>query len=152
MPIERLDPSRFWQFAIDHYRRPGVEHACLVLQDQYHGNVNLALLLHWLDTQSLALSTQEISVLLAALSASEPSLQAHRTQRRQLKPSLSKKLYRSLLDEELQLEQEQQQSLIDALSPMALSTTRHPRNLSNYCRLLAFPASLMPSLQAQERL
>jgi len=40
--------SRFWDFSLERYGRPGVEAACLALQDAHDMDVNLVLLAAWL--------------------------------------------------------------------------------------------------------
>jgi uncharacterized protein (TIGR02444 family) len=40
--------AAFWRFSLAIYARPGVASACLVLQDQYRRDVNLALYCSWL--------------------------------------------------------------------------------------------------------
>src|SRR6185312_75896 len=40
--------EEFWQFSLDFYARPGVETACLALQDQHGRDVNIVLYLCWL--------------------------------------------------------------------------------------------------------
>jgi len=40
--------SPFWDFSLEIYGRPGVEAACLALQDEHHLDVNLVLLAAWL--------------------------------------------------------------------------------------------------------
>ena len=38
----------FWKFSLDFYARPGVEAACLALQDQHGRDINIMLYLCWL--------------------------------------------------------------------------------------------------------
>lgn len=48
---QQLPPSaaeEFWRFSLDFYARPGVEAACLTLQDQHGRDVNIVLYLCWL--------------------------------------------------------------------------------------------------------
>lgn len=40
--------EEFWKFSLDFYARPGVEAACLALQDQHGRDVNIMLYLCWL--------------------------------------------------------------------------------------------------------
>ncbi|KDM90579.1 TIGR02444 family protein [Photobacterium galatheae] len=130
----------FWRFCLQHYSSGGVSQACLQLQDEFKGNVNLALLLHWLDTQHYALSATEISQLEQALAATETQLTAYRQLRRTLKPQLDSAGYQQMIDFELMLEQNQQQDLIQCLNHLA----EQPRaalpppanNLGQYCQRL----------------
>lgn len=130
----------FWRFCLQHYSLEGVSQACLQLQDEFQGNVNLALLLHWLDTQQYALSATEIRQLEQALAATETQLTAYRQLRRNLKPQLDSAGYQQMIDFELMLEQNQQQDLIRCLNHQA----QQPRaalpppadNLGQYCQRL----------------
>ncbi|MCF9378299.1 TIGR02444 family protein, partial [Vibrio parahaemolyticus] len=49
----RLTLERLWQFSLQYYSVREVKEACLRLQNSHHGNVNLLLLLKWLDEQQL---------------------------------------------------------------------------------------------------
>jgi uncharacterized protein (TIGR02444 family) len=40
--------EEFWKFSLDFYARPGVEAACLALQDQHGRDINIMLYLCWL--------------------------------------------------------------------------------------------------------
>lgn len=40
--------EEFWKFSLDFYARPGVEAACLALQDEHGRDVNIMLYLCWL--------------------------------------------------------------------------------------------------------
>ncbi|WP_080263733.1 TIGR02444 family protein, partial [Vibrio parahaemolyticus] len=44
-----LTLEHLWQFSLQFYGVREVKEACLSLQNNYHGNVNLLLLLRWLD-------------------------------------------------------------------------------------------------------
>lgn len=144
----------FWEFALTHYARPGVEQACLCLQDSYQGNVNLALLLHWLDTQAQALPADALPALLAALTDTDALLSHFRQLRRELKPGLAPAAYRKLLDFELALEKRQHRDLLAALArscpvphPAANQPNPQPPNLANYARQLGLPDTLLNQLR-----
>ena len=51
-----LTLERLWQFSLQYYSVREVKDACLSLQNNFHGNVNLLLLLKWLDEQQVSLS------------------------------------------------------------------------------------------------
>ncbi|MGF1685352.1 TIGR02444 family protein [Photobacterium japonica] len=142
-----LTAADFWQFSLHHYRQAGVEAACLQFQDQYQGNVNLALLLHWLDTQSFSLPPQELTALLTTLAHSDPSLQRFRAQRRVQKAHLSTSTYQALLAEELQHERQQQTDLIQQCQTLPLRPAIQPHNLLAYCQHCHVPTVLYRQLQ-----
>ncbi|MEJ2764563.1 TIGR02444 family protein [Photobacterium sp. MCCC 1A19761] len=143
----RPDPAGFWPFCLAHYARPGVEAACLALQDRHHGNVNLALLLHWLDTQAQALPEHGLAQLGEALSDTDALLTPYRVMRRALKPQLDPAGYQQLLNFELTLEQRQQQALLSRLAQLSLCPKISASNLQQYGRTLALPLPLLRQLQ-----
>ncbi|UTV27977.1 TIGR02444 family protein [Photobacterium atrarenae] len=146
----RPDPAGFWPFCLAHYVRPGVEPACLTLQERYRGNVNLALLLHWLDTQAQALPEHGQDQLCQALSETESLLTPYRAMRRALKPQLDRPGYQQLLDFELTLEKRQQQALLDQLAQLPLRREASASNLQQYARTLAVPLDLLRRLQGYD--
>ena len=140
----------FWQFSLSHYAQAGVPLACLSLQNSYQGNVNLALLLHWLDCQHQSLSDSAQQQLITCLAASENLLQHYRTMRDRLKPQLDEAGYKQLLTFELKLEKGQQQDLIAQLNFCLLQQTSHhgaTNNLKRYCEQLG-ASLLIPQLTA----
>lgn len=154
---EPFDPSKFWQFSLGHYARAGVESACLSLQNRYRGNVNLALLLHWLDCQHLPLTEKDIQHLVRSTERSEHLLGQYRTLRQALRPQLDCGGYQQLLQFELELEKQQQRDLIACLNDHchpARTIVSTPDlgtadNLWRYCRQLGAIA-LLPALQAKK--
>ncbi len=92
-----LSPQDFWPFSLSHYARAGVQTACLALQNVYQGNINLALLLHWLDTQRICLTNPEINALITVLTLSDTRLKQYRAMRQKLKPQLDQTGYQQLL-------------------------------------------------------
>lgn len=143
----RPNPAGFWPFCLAHYSLPGVEPACLTLQERYQGNVNLALLLHWLDTQALALPAHGLGQLQQALSQAESLLAPYRAMRRALKLQLDRPGYQQLLNFELILEQRQQHALLTQLAQLSLHPESSPENLQQYARTLALPLALLRQLQ-----
>ena len=88
-----LTLERLWQFSLSYYSARGVKDACLTLQNQYHGNVNLLLLLKWLDEQQLAFEESEWHHIQQCLSRSESLLLSYRELRKHLKPHVVDSLY-----------------------------------------------------------
>jgi uncharacterized protein (TIGR02444 family) len=148
-----LSAEDFWQFSLSHYARAGIKQACLMLQNTYQGNVNLALLLHWLDTLHIELADQQIHALTASLVVSDKQLQQYRTMRQQLKPQLDQAGYQQLLSFELELEKNQQHALLKQLNlllpvPTPAAGTVTSNNLARYCQQLG-ASSQLSHLQAK---
>jgi len=148
-----LNPQDFWQFSLSHYAQAGVQPASLRLQDTYQGNVNLALLLHWLDTQNIHLSDAELYTLKASAASSDIRLHQYRAMRKQLKSQLDIAGYKQLLEFELNLEQDQQLALITQFNlftvpkPKVISPSLLTNNLARYCQQQKATA-LLSKLQA----
>lgn len=150
---EPFKPHLFWQFSLGHYARAGVRAACLSLQDNYRGNINLALLLHWLDDLHYHIPEHCIPTLEAALSDTDRLLGQYRVMRRQLKSQLDSNGYQSLLQFELEIEKQQQQALIARINhrcDLSLPVQTAPGNLQRYCHRLGATA-LLPALQGREQ-
>nr|WP_086940684.1 TIGR02444 family protein [Thaumasiovibrio occultus] len=134
--IMQLTAEQFWQFGVEHYQRQGVKYACLSLQNHYQGNINLALLLIYLDLHKAFLSEAHIQSLIAALEPSQSLLLPYREMRKELKLQLKKAGYQQLLGFELKLEQQQQADLLRVLATFHLVCNdgdAAPNNLSYYC-------------------
>ncbi|MEL6963517.1 MAG: TIGR02444 family protein [Pseudomonadota bacterium] len=76
--------SAFWTFSVDLYERPGVEAACIALQDRRHFDVNMLLWALWLadcgvalDQATLARAEAEIAVWQAKVVQPLRSLRRH---------------------------------------------------------------------------
>ncbi|MCG7496945.1 TIGR02444 family protein [Vibrio sp. Of7-15] len=145
MPFSHDD---FWQFSLNHYRKKGVQEACLTLQDTYQGNVNLALLLIWLDEHTISITASNISTLIDALAPSQTLIQPYRALRKQAKTYLPTELYQQHLQFELTLERQQQQDLINRLNQLPRSGANNSALLSHYCQHLG-AQSLLSALLAQ---
>ncbi len=113
----------FWKFCLQHYNKPEVQKACMVLQENYKGNVNLALMLAWLEFGGFSLSNSSVSALKHCIKKTEPLLRRYRLLRREIKDQLSKGAYQKVLNFELGLEKAQQQDLIECLN----AQTWHPQ-------------------------
>nr|WP_153447939.1 TIGR02444 family protein [Vibrio algicola] len=137
-PCSPLTAEAFWQFCLERYQQPGVESACLTLQNQYQGNVNLLLLYIWLDQQKLTLAPQEQERLKQSLQPTQALLAQFRSLRRQYKTHLPASLYRESLTFELQLERQQQEYLVEALNalPLQARSQQHIPLSHQYCQQL----------------
>ncbi|RYU44006.1 TIGR02444 family protein [Aliivibrio finisterrensis] len=149
-----LTSEAFWSFSLSHYKKQGVQQAALELQDKHHGNVNLALLLTWLDSFNIYFSPSHFSCLEVSLSQSDELLQTYRQLRKKIKKAQEPTLYQDALRFELQIEKQQQNDLITALLriPLQVKTTeKSPSLLSDYCSRLN-ASSLLLSLEFTSRL
>ncbi|MDF5533887.1 TIGR02444 family protein, partial [Vibrio parahaemolyticus] len=99
-----LTLEHLWQFSLQFYGVREVKEACLSLQNNYHGNVNLLLLLRWLDEQQLIFQEKDWPLVQDCLGRSETLLHSFRDLRRHLKSQVNDALYRETLQFELQLE------------------------------------------------
>jgi uncharacterized protein (TIGR02444 family) len=132
-----LTLERLWQFSLSYYSARGVKDACLALQNQYHGNVNLLLLLKWLDEQQMAFEKTEWHHIQQCLGRSESLLLSYRELRKHLKPHVVDSLYREALQFELQLEKQQQSDLVDCINGLPLTLNTDIPLVLQYCRLLS---------------
>ncbi|WP_213995067.1 TIGR02444 family protein [Arsukibacterium sp.] len=124
VPTER----QLWQFSLALY--PKVQPLCLQWQDNFGLNVNLLLLLCYLEQQQLSLNSQQIQQLAAELNNfSSQFTQPLRTLRRssvnaKLSATRQQHLKQTLLKAELSLEQLEQQLLLEYCPP--LTATAQP--------------------------
>jgi len=52
--------AHLWEFSVKLYRQPGVEPMCLLLQDQWHADVNILFWLRWLEVESMPINATRI--------------------------------------------------------------------------------------------
>ncbi|NOH96538.1 TIGR02444 family protein [Vibrio sp. 99-70-13A1] len=131
-----LTLERLWQFSLQYYSVREVKDACLSLQNNFHGNVNLLLLLKWLDEQQVSFHEEDWHKVQQCLSRSETLLHSYREFRKHLKHHVSDSLYREALQFELQLEKQQQSDLVDCINTLPLNTNYQEPLVLRYCRLL----------------
>lgn len=106
------------------------------IQDDFKGQVNLALMCLWLDDLNLQVNSSLYQAFEAALASSSEKLTPLRAARRQLKNQLSTEQYQQLLNIELEVEKQQQRALVDCLDNDMLSTTSTPQNFQYYLERL----------------
>lgn len=120
--------QQLWQFSLALY--PKVQPLCLQWQDNFGLNVNLLLLLCYLEQQQLSLTSQQLLQLAAELdSFSRQFTRPLRTLRRNssgasLAANQQQHLKQTLLQAELSLEQLEQQLLLEYCPP--LTATAQP--------------------------
>ncbi len=131
-----LTLERLWQFSLQYYSVRGVKEACLTLQNRHEGNVNLLLLLKWLDENRLTFDKADWKKVRHCILRSEELLLQYRELRKKLKASLPSTLYRESLQFELLLEKQQQSDLVECINALIITTnTEEPLTLG-YCRSL----------------
>ncbi|MGR5325560.1 TIGR02444 family protein [Vibrio sp. DNB22_17_1] len=131
-----LTLEHLWHFSLQFYGVREVKEACLSLQNNYHGNVNLLLLLRWLDEQQVIFLEQDWPQVQNCLGRSEAMLHSFRELRRHLKSQVNDALYREALQFELQLEKQQQSDLVDCINSLKLIKNDGELLTQRYCRQL----------------
>jgi uncharacterized protein (TIGR02444 family) len=129
---KQISAEALWQFSLQLY--PKVKAPCLQLQDELGANVNLLLLLCYLEQQQLSFTRTDLSQLSATLMSfstafTQPLRQLRRTaDNAAIAPAMQHQLKQTLLQAELQLEQLEQQLLVQhcpALSSDAAPVLEH---------------------------
>ncbi|WP_333797080.1 TIGR02444 family protein [Rheinheimera sp.] len=147
------DAALFWQFSLALY--PGIQPLCLQWQDSYGANVNLLLLLLYLQKQQLQCELSDIRLLQQSLNAEQQFTLALRQLRKSLPAGLNAKaaaqMKQALLKAELCAEQLEQEQLIATLPQCRLSQVQPAIKaaslLTLYLQLLG--VALTDKLQAQ---
>jgi len=136
-----LNSDSFWQFACTLYAKPGQQKTLLALQDQQGKNVNLCLLLLYLDSLKLSIDAEQLSTLIASIDEFDTqALKPLRSVRRYLKANQEAiadytKVREELLSAELKLEKQQQQMLIDTARKFKFLEAIKPDNIELYIKL-----------------
>jgi uncharacterized protein (TIGR02444 family) len=124
---EAITADKFWQFSLQLY--PQVKPLCLQWQDELGVNVNLLLVLCYLEQQQLSLSTAELQQLAAQLNNfSAQFTKPLRTLRKNtaiaaVTPAQQQTLKQALLQAELTLEQLEQQLLLQHCPALSKKAT-----------------------------
>ncbi|MGF1750815.1 TIGR02444 family protein [Vibrio cionasavignyae] len=134
--LEHLSLEHLWQFSLQYYGVREIKEACLTIQNHYHGNVNLLLMLKWLDEQQRHFAAEDWHLIQSCLGRTEQLLHHFRRLRRQLKNNVSDNLYREALAFELSVEKQQQSDLVDCINSLTLTTNQHQPLVSKYCQQL----------------
>ncbi|MEM5533554.1 TIGR02444 family protein [Pseudoalteromonas arctica] len=135
-----LNSDHFWQFACTLYAKPDQQTTLLALQNQQGKNVNLCLLLLYLDSLNLSINTQQLNELIDAISEFDThALQPLRAARSYLKANQNTisdytTIRAELLSAELKLEKQQQYILIEAVNKFELIQHAEPNNIELYMK------------------
>lgn len=131
-----LTIERLWQFSLQYYSVKGIKEACLSLQNKHHGNVNLLLLLKWLDEQNFTFLEKDWHKVQQCILRSENLLQQYRELRKKTKAHLPASLYRESLEFELLLEKQQQSDLVDCINELEIIENNSQPLTKGYCHQL----------------
>lgn len=133
-----LDAEDFWTFACTQYARAGMQGALLTLQEDEHKNVNLILLLMYLDELGITLTAEQFAELCTECEAFDrcvlhPQRKVRATLKQQHKHYQAyAELRQHMLKAELAQEKLQQSLLIDYLNQHPLQPNPSPDNLNHY--------------------
>ena len=137
-----LNSDHFWQFACTLYAKPEQQKTLLALQNQQGKNVNLCLLLLYLDSLKLSINAEQLSALIASINEFDTqALKPLRAARHYLKANQESisdyaKIRQELLNAELKLEKQQQQILIDTANQFKMLEVIKPNNIKLYVKLV----------------
>ncbi|MBS3799295.1 TIGR02444 family protein [Pseudoalteromonas sp. BDTF-M6] len=143
--MSKISASEFWRFSLTVYANPQVQKALLQWQDEYDLNVNLCLLLAYLDCHQQALDSSQLQALQTAMTPfNQLALKPLRQVRAEVKAQQGSlhdypALRQQLLDLELQFERQQQMQLVQACNTLKLRSESKANNLALY-----LPSSLLP--------
>lgn len=133
-----LNSDNFWQFACDLYSKGDMQTRLLNYQNQQGKNVNLCLLLYYLDSLNLTISQTQLNKLEQSISEFDKlALKPLRATRAYLKANQTEiadyaVIRKELLSAELKLEKQQQQMLINAVNRLELLACTAPDNSALY--------------------
>ncbi|MGO2130212.1 MAG: TIGR02444 family protein [Pseudoalteromonas prydzensis] len=133
-----LNSDDFWQFACQLYSEGDMQARLLDYQNQQGKNVNLCLLLYYLDSLNLAISQAQLNKLAQSISELDQHvLQPLRATRGYLKANQTEiadyaAIRKDLLSAELKLEKQQQYMLVDVVNRMDLAACKTPDNIALY--------------------
>ncbi len=161
MKKQLFDHAEFWDFSVRTYAVKGVMESCLWLQDKEHADVNLLLLMAWLDDTETALTNQHIQNLIRISEEWQKNrLQPLRTARKTISKNAPE--YRQALATELETEKQEQCAFVDYLNDSfpdarAASPPRGTDNLKAYAlqaglsmpRVIQLRVSVHASAQAR---
>ena len=136
--MKPLNSEQFWQFACKLYSKDGMQTKLLGYQDQQSKNVNLCLLLYYLDSLELAVTPSQLSKLESCIAEfDQQALQPLRATRAYLKTIQNEVsdypiIRKELLSAELKLEKKQQQLLINTANTMIFTLHKQAENIRLY--------------------
>ena len=154
----RQPANPFWRYSLRTYRSPGVEQACLALQERCGADVNLLLFCGWTGRQGRVLDAQDLSAAIDRVGAWQSEVIAPlRRARRAIKQqpaggpaaALAPPFRRRLALIELDLERAEQALLAELYSSWPTVAPVQPQQ-AIAANLASYLARLTASLQAQD--
>lgn len=151
--MTRRPPHPFWRYSLRVYRAPGVQDACLALQDRCGADVNLLLFCGWLGQAGRALDRRRLRQAMARVGAWQsgvvvPVRQARRALRHHPwegpAAALAPPLRQRMLAMELELEYVEQCILVDLAAQWPPPAHRVAPRLAAAASLTRYLALLGP--------
>jgi uncharacterized protein (TIGR02444 family) len=133
-----LCKEKFWHFACQFYALSEQKNALLSFQNKQGKNINLCLLLYYLDSLKLQINDAQLKILQHSIYEFDLQvLQPLRNTRHYLKQNQNNiteytKIRKQLLSTELMLEKQQQHILIETLNSQIVPHSDKPNNLILY--------------------
>ncbi|CCQ09272.1 hypothetical protein PALB_1090 [Pseudoalteromonas luteoviolacea B = ATCC 29581] len=133
-----LCKDAFWQFSCALYAKPGVQSALLAEQNENGKNINLILLLRYLETIAFAVDLEALDAFMQCCSHTDAHLlHPQRAARAHLKANYAhfadyETTRQLMLNAELASERVQQHELLNVAQSLDLSQFEHPNNLDLY--------------------
>ena len=138
-----MTATRFWDYALALYSQPGIEQACLAIQDEHDGDVNTTLLCCWAGSLGFKLKRDDLDRLESAIADWQTTVLKPLRKLRYATKGFGNRgldnmsLYKKLKAVELDAEKISQQLLVRALADCKMGHTdgdgtRH--NLEIYLR------------------
>lgn len=133
-----LNSNDFWQFACNLYSKGDMQTRLLDYQNQLGKNINICLLLLYLDSLKLSINAEQLTALLESINKFDTQvLKPLRNARNYLKENQHtigdyEKIRKELLSSELKLEKQQQQILIDTANKFKFVPNTNPVNFYLY--------------------
>jgi uncharacterized protein (TIGR02444 family) len=162
----RREPNAFWRYSLAAYRLPGVEAACLALQDRWATDTNLLLYCCWLAGTGRALDKRMLRRVMATVEHGQSELILPlRRVRRALKAASGKQppgwaadLRKRIGAVELDLEYLEQQALAQFAQRLPPVTRQQPpraaarASIDRYLALLGVPPAALERRRTQAML
>lgn len=142
--IDAPSSEEFWRWSCQIYSSSSLRNCLLAAQDDAKADINLILLLLWMEQHSIKCDSVLLTGLVQASNMLSTELVALRQQRRALKGQPG---YEALKTRELDMEKKAQTKLLACL-PKTLPTPSGPcLNLEDYARMLDLAQSALQSIR-----
>lgn len=151
MTSKDLNPEEFWQYSLEIYSHGRVKDICLQLQDDFYADINLLLLLLWLDKLGVTIGTYGFSSLLQLSNKWQASvLKPLRKERRAQKKTTPS--YKLALQNELDAEKDEQAALVACANRHLVNTPAAGKSdtslLDQYAAARQLPRQALLGLEA----